>query len=206
MSSGSAAAARASQPDGAAPAQEDGRRIRVLRDPAELASVREAWLRMQQDQIAADPDFFAAAQLADPKIVRPHVVVLERDGEPEAMLIGRVERLELGVRAGYRKLYAPRVHSLTVVYGGVLGAVDGAGVPPPARQCAARSPTARSDRDGDPEYLLATRPSTSGSRRPSRPSWGGSTCADSEIHWELTLPGSVDEILGALSSSTRQTA
>ena len=203
MSSGSAAAARASQPDGAAPALEDGRRIRVLRDPAELASVREAWLRMQHDQIAADPDFFAAAQRADPKIVRPHVVVLERDGEPEAMLIGRIERLELGVRAGYLKLYAPRVQSLTVVYGGVLGAVD----EPTFRLLLGSVRRSLADGEADvaifrylpldsPFYrIAATEP----------PFLGRQHVADSEIHWELTLPGSVDEILSALSSSTRQT-
>ena len=40
------------------------------------------------------------------------------------MLIARIERLELAVRAGYRTLYAPQVRSLTVVYGGILGDVD----------------------------------------------------------------------------------
>ena len=109
--------------NGAAP-RADGRSIRVLRDTAELASVRDAWLRLRRDQVAVDPDFFEAALRADPKIVRPHLVVLEENGTAQAMLVARIERLELAVRAGYRTLYAPKVRSLTVVYGGILGDVD----------------------------------------------------------------------------------
>jgi Acetyltransferase (GNAT) domain len=203
MSSGPAAAARASQPDGAQPALQDGRRIRVLRDPAELPSVREAWLRMQRDQIVADPDFFAAAQRADPRIVRPHVVVLERDEEPEAMLIARIERLELGVRAGYRRLYAPQVQSLTVVYGGILGDVDESVFRLLLRSV--RGSLADGEADvaifrylplDSPFYRIAAT---------ELPFLGRQHVADSEVHWELTLPESLDEILGALSSSTRQT-
>jgi hypothetical protein len=202
VSSGSAAAAPASQPDGAAPAQ-GGRRIRVLRDPAELASVREVWLRMQHDQIAADPDFFAAAQRADPKIVRPHVVVLERDGEPDAMLVARIERLALAVRAGYRRLYAPQVHSLTVVYGGILGDVD------EGTFRLLLGSVRRSLADGEADVaIFRYLPLDSAFYRIAAtelPFLGRQHVADSEIHWELTLPGSLDEILGALSSSTRQT-
>ena len=98
--------------------------IRVLRDAAELASVRDAWLRLRRDQVAVDPDFFEAALRADRRSSGRTSSSLEENGTAQAMLIARIERLELAVRAGYRKLYAPQVRSLTVVYGGILGDVD----------------------------------------------------------------------------------
>lgn len=99
-------------------------RVRVIRDSDELADIREAWLRLQGDQITTDPDLFEVSVQADPKIVRPHLLVLERAGTPVAMLVGRLERGELSVKLGYRQIYDPRVSSITIVYGGILGEPD----------------------------------------------------------------------------------
>jgi hypothetical protein len=204
MSTKSAAAAPAVQDEGADGASADtGHRIRVLRDQSELAGVRDAWLRLVGDSVLVDPDFYEAALGAEEQIVRPHVVVLERSGEVDAMLVGRIEQLEFGVRAGYRKLYSPRVTSVTIVQGGVLGEVD----EDTFRLLLASVHASLAAGEGDvaifrylplesPLYALAS----SGLPFRRRQHFAGS-----EIHWELTLPGSLDEILGALSSSTRQT-
>jgi CelD/BcsL family acetyltransferase involved in cellulose biosynthesis len=178
------------------------RPTRVIRDVAELASVRDAWLRMQTDDITADPDFFEAALRADPRIVRPHVVVLEQAGEPVAMLVARIEQLELTVRAGYRDLYAPRVRSITVVYGGVLGDVD----EPTFRLLleSVRESLAQGEADiaifrylplDSLFYRIASTEPSLVSRQ---------HVPSSEIHWEFELPDSSDTVLGALSSSSRQ--
>jgi CelD/BcsL family acetyltransferase involved in cellulose biosynthesis len=178
-------------------------RVRIVREVAEFASVRGAWLQLLTDQVAADPDFLEAALAADDQILRPHVVVLERAGEVEAMLVGRVERLEFGVRAGYRKLYSPWVTAITIVQGGILGDVDEAtfrlllgGV---------RESLAEGEADVAIFRYLPLDSALYRIASAELPFLSRQHVADSEVHWELVLPESVDDILRALSSSTRQT-
>lgn len=185
--------------DGRASLQEP--RISVLRDVAELASVRDAWLELATDQVVVDPDFFEAGLEADPQIVRPHVVVLERNGRKEAMLIARLERLELRVRAGYRTLYAPRVRSLTVVYGGILGEVD----EPTFRLLLASVRGSLAEQEADVAIFRHLALDSAFYRiASSSPPWlARQHVMDSETHWELTLPESIDDVLRGLSSKTR---
>jgi Acetyltransferase (GNAT) domain len=181
-----------------------GRWIRVVRDAAGLASIREPWLRMQGDRISSDPDFFLASAEADPTIVRPHVVVLERGGVAEAMLVGRVERLRLPSRLGYRTVYAPEVRSLTVVYGGILGDLEDFSF----RTLLASVRSSLADREADLAifrylpvdssfYQIASRePSPLLRQRGGEP----------ETHWELDLPDRLDALLRSRSKATRQSA
>ncbi len=177
------------------------RRFRVLRSTSELAPVRDAWLRLQGDEIVADPDFFEVSQL-DPAVVRPHVIVLEQDGNAEAMLVARIEELRLKSRLGYRTLYAPRVRSLAVVNGGVLGVADDDAF----RELLACVRVSLARREADiavfrylpldsPFYRIATT---------EVPFLARQHFGDSEVRWELELPASVEEIVGRSSRKTRQ--
>jgi CelD/BcsL family acetyltransferase involved in cellulose biosynthesis len=177
------------------------RQLRVLRSLPELGSVREAWLRLQGDQILADPDFIEASQ-HDPAVIRPHVIVLERDGAAEAMFVARIEQLRLVSRLGYRKIYAPEVRSITVVYGGILGDVDERAF----RQMLAsvRDSLANGEADiasfrylpiDSPFYRIAATEAPFLSRQHT---------ADGETSWELELPASVDDVLQLCSSKTRK--
>ena len=178
-------------------------RIRVIRDADGLASVREDWLRLVTDQVAADPDFYEAALRAEDQILRPHLVVVEQEDDVRAMLIGRLERLEFGVRAGYRKLYTPWVHSITIVQGGILGDVDEA-----LFRRLVRDIRASLEKEGADVLIFRYLPLDSPLYRVAAeepPFLARQRVVDSEVHWELDLPDSLDEILAALSSSTRQT-
>jgi CelD/BcsL family acetyltransferase involved in cellulose biosynthesis len=202
MSSRPADAARSPRSeDGRPPGSSGPRQARVLRSIPELASVREAWRRLQGDEIVADPDFFEVSQ-QDPAVVRPHVIVLERDGEPEAMLVARIELLRLRSRLGYKTIYAPEVRSITVLNGGILGAVDDDGF----REMLACIRASLADGEADvaifrylpvdsPFYRIAST---------EVPFLGRQHFGDSEVRWELELPGSVDDILRLSSSKTRQ--
>jgi hypothetical protein len=202
MSSRPADAAPSPRPDGAPPAGRDSRpQVRVLRSIPELASVRDAWLRLQGDEIVADPDFFEASQ-SDPAVLRPHVVVLERDGEPEAIFVARIEQLRLTSRLGYKIVFSPEVRSITVLNGGILGTVD----EDTFREMLACIRTSLADGEADiamfrylpvdsPFYRIASS---------EVPFLGRQHFGDSELRWELELPGSVDDILRLSSSKTRQ--
>lgn len=180
-----------------------GHRVRVVRDLAGLPEIRGPWLRLVNDSVLVDPDFFEAAVRAEEEIVRPHVVILERDGDVVAMLIGRIERLEFGVRAGYRTLYAPRVTAITIVQGGILGDVDGEVFE--LLLDSVHDSLAAGEGDVAIFRYLPLDSTLYTEASAKLPFVRTQHFADSEVHWELTLPGSVDEILGALSSSTRQT-
>jgi hypothetical protein len=184
-----------------APASASETTVRVLRTEPELASVREDWLRMKDDQISADPDFFAASLRADPKIVRPHVLALVRAGVVAALLVGRVEKVRLSVRLGYRTLFAPLVYSITVVYGGILGDLE----PEAFALLLASLRGSLAAREADVAifrylpidsryYRIATRETSLFMRQ---------HVAEPETHWELDLPASVDDLLRARSRVTR---
>ncbi len=118
------------------------------------------------------------------------------------MLIARLERLELRVRAGYRTLYAPRVRSLTIVYGGILGDVD-------ERTFELLLGSVRDSlAEGEADVAIFRHlPLDSAlhriaSRTP--PFLARQHVMESEIHWELTLPESLDDLLRSLSSNTRK--
>lgn len=202
MSSGSADAARAPRPEGAPPSAPGGRpTLRVLRSVPELEAGREAWLRLQGDQIVVDPDFFAASQ-SDPAVVRPHVVVLERDGHVDAMLVARIELLRLRSRLGYKTVFAPQVRSITVLNGGILGDVDEHAF----RQMLAgiRSSLAGGEADIAIFRYLPVDSAFYRIASTEVPFLGRQHFGDSELRWELELPDSVDDILRLSSRKTRQ--
>jgi CelD/BcsL family acetyltransferase involved in cellulose biosynthesis len=179
-----------------------GERVTVARTVEELEALREPWHRLQGRHFPNDPDAFLTILRRRPEAIRPHVVLLEQDGEPRSLVLGRVEEVRLSTRLGYRELYAPRVRSITVVNQGVLGdASEGA-----ARSLLAelRGSLARGEADvlrlrnlrlDSPLHRLArTEPSFLRRQHGSRPA----------VHWELELPSTFDDFLRGLSSSTRE--
>jgi hypothetical protein len=106
-------------PEGAA-----GCRVRVARTTGEMYDLRGSWEQLQGDVPATDPDLFAELLEVETGVVRPHVVLLERDGVPEAACIGKLRSLRLPTEHGPASLFAPRVRALVVVDRGVLGQVS----------------------------------------------------------------------------------
>ena len=111
-------------PSPGAPPLPAGLSLRVVDDLDGLAAIRAQWEAAPLERYDADPDFYVAFAASRPSFVRPHLVVLERNGEPEAMLVARVEDVELAAMVGYRALLRPRVRSITLVHGGVAGVTE----------------------------------------------------------------------------------
>lgn len=93
--------------------------VSVLRTLPELESIRDIWTHWQSHP-NSDIDFYLKVLGMRPGS-RPHVLVLYRDGHPEAMLIGRVGDEQVECRIGYKVLWRPRRRHLTFIYGGQLG-------------------------------------------------------------------------------------
>lgn len=174
--------------------------VSVARTLEEVERLRPSWEALQADSLRADPDFFLTVlRSSGPAVLRPHVILFERDGRPEMLVVARIESIRLPSRFGYRTFYAPRVRSLTVVYGGVLGATELAA--PVVDELWSTLAAGEADvvympsvRTDSPIYELArNRPPALCRQRGSGP----------KRHWRLVLPGSLEEFLVTRSARSR---
>lgn len=95
-------------------------RLHIARTIPELEEFREIWSQWCDDPFA-DFDFFLVSARCRETILRPHVMVVYRDGLPDCMLIGRLEETRLTLSVGYATLFRPQVRRLFFVQGGFLG-------------------------------------------------------------------------------------
>jgi len=97
--------------------------VRVLRSIAELESLRPFWSRFggRRD---SDLDVYLATLQSLGSNVRPHVIALYRDGQPEAILAGRYEDTVLRMHLGYFPVVRPRARLLVFVQGAARGKLD----------------------------------------------------------------------------------
>jgi CelD/BcsL family acetyltransferase involved in cellulose biosynthesis len=173
---------------------------RIARTVGELELLRDAWDAFAWPRVDADPDFLAALVESIPGEVRPHVAVLERNGSPAAMLVGRIEETRLDVRFGYRTVFRPRVRLLTVAHGGLAGG--------DAEPAALVDEVLRLLRDGEADVALLPGLRTgSALLAEARGRPGALACdraLDSRLHRRLELPATYDEFLRSRSKSTRE--
>jgi GNAT acetyltransferase-like protein len=106
-----------------------GNRVTVARTIEEVEGLRDVWEALQPERLTADFDYHLTVLRHAPAVIRPHVALLERDGSPAALAVGRVEEIDLTARVGYATVLSPRVRALTISQGGLLG-VDGQAAEP----------------------------------------------------------------------------
>lgn len=98
----------------------DAPQVQIVRTVAGLDSLREVWNLWCGDP-SADFDFYLASAHCRADFVRPHVMVVYRNGRPDCMLIGRLERCRLKLKVGYTTLAQPMVKRLFFLHGGLFG-------------------------------------------------------------------------------------
>jgi len=94
--------------------------IRVVRNLGEIEEIRGVWSAWNR-QPNSDIDFYLTVLRCGPEVVRPHIIVLNRGGLPNALLIGRIEDTRFELKMGYRTVFRPAARTLTFVNGGFLG-------------------------------------------------------------------------------------
>lgn len=102
------------------PPIEIGTTIRVCRTVAEIEEVRPIW-NSSKGHRDSDIDFFLEFIRTRKEVLRPHVLVLYRDGIPDALLIGRLERTRMEFKVGYLHLPAIPTRVLSFSYEGLRG-------------------------------------------------------------------------------------
>jgi hypothetical protein len=94
--------------------------VRVARTLPEIEDLRTVWESWCDDP-NADLDSYLAFAHSRPEFVRPHVIILYRDGRPDCMLLGRLENCRLKLKVGYKTLFELRARRIFFVRGGYLG-------------------------------------------------------------------------------------
>ncbi len=209
-SAGTAAAAR---PDAAA--GEAGRErvtrasanpcvVTVARSIEQVESLRDVWTSLGGDNVRTDFDYFAWSLVEDPKVIRPHVLAVERHGQTQAILAARLSAIRLPCKLGYWTVYAPTVRAISVLHDGLLGHVD-----PDVAAAVVEELLSSLERD-EAEIVLfrglergsvldrAVTTATAFATREHN--------ARSQVRWLIKLPPTFKEYLGSLSSSTRKSA
>lgn len=74
--------------------------VKVLTTLAEVEEIRP-WWESWQGNPDADIDLFLSFFRAGTQILRPHVIAIFRDGVPDAILVGRIDRRPMHFRIGY---------------------------------------------------------------------------------------------------------
>jgi CelD/BcsL family acetyltransferase involved in cellulose biosynthesis len=172
--------------------------LHVARTAEEVEALRVPWEALQGDHLTSDIDYFLTVLAHAPGVIRPHVLLVEAAGLPAGLVVARLEDVRLGARLGYGRGVEPRVRSLTVSYGGLLG------------RCA-----------GDPDVLETLRRSLAGERIDVIQA--RMLGCDSPLHararshvfrlrhfagaaprWRVRIPDSFERFLGARSKETRR--
>lgn len=94
--------------------------VHVARTISEVEAVREIWSgwRTHRD---SDIDFCLGYVWARKEFIRPHVIVLYREGRPDAMLLGRVEHSRMDSKIGHLRIPGGTIRLLCFSYQGFLG-------------------------------------------------------------------------------------
>lgn len=82
--------------------------------------MRGAWENMPR-HFNADIDYFLTITASRAELIRPHVILLERAGRPQAIMIGRIAELVLRDRLIPGALRRPIGQVLQIVHGGIVG-------------------------------------------------------------------------------------
>lgn len=98
-----------------------GLKVSVARTTDEVERLRERWPSAELTDIDADIDFFLAVVRGAGSVIRPHVILIEREGVPDLWAIARLERVQHPLALGYWVLCRPVMRTLVVCFGGIHG-------------------------------------------------------------------------------------
>lgn len=99
--------------------------IIVAKSFEEVEAIRDIWVQMQCSEsmpaLNSDIDHYISVVESLKEAAQPYIIVLYYQGDPKAMVVGRIERQRITCRVGYTTILKPSLRCLSVVYGGILG-------------------------------------------------------------------------------------
>jgi len=94
--------------------------VKLITSQEELEGLHSFWASVQRYP-AADYEFFNLIAQVRPNVVSPCVLALFRNGEPAALVTGRIELGKMPIRFGYANLGSIPVRQLVLIAGGYMG-------------------------------------------------------------------------------------
>jgi len=183
-----------------------GWQIETLRTLDEIEAIRPIWEQMQANEprpsVNTDVDRYLSVVECDEGISQPVVILLKKHGEPEALVAGRLGKMPIPVRIGYKAVASPTLRSLAVTYGGVLGQPDEVAIVQIIRGLAGFLNRKEADivffnhLDIDSVFYQQVRKASG--------FWRGNHFLTVEPHWRMAIPLSLSEFFQSLSGKHRR--
>ena len=93
---------------------------RVIDSLRQIEEIRSAWSAWRGHR-DADVDVYETVLASRTDAAKPHIIVVDRDGCPDALLVGMTATATVGERIGYWTIPVTGVRVLSFQYGGFLG-------------------------------------------------------------------------------------
>ena len=174
--------------------------LRILRATSEFEELRDLWSAWT-DGPEADLDLFSLHVRHRREAVRPHVIVVYRNGRPDCMLVGWLDRGPVDFKVGSSNLFRSDARILRFVNGGFLGNQSRGN----ARFLVHAITKSLHRREAQAAQFSQLRTDSTlydlAKRGPSR------FCRDyftpAQAHWYLTVPAGFDEFFRGLTARRR---
>jgi CelD/BcsL family acetyltransferase involved in cellulose biosynthesis len=98
------------------------RNVTLATTIAEVEKLRDRWTSLDVTNLDSDIDYFLTVVAHLPDVYAPHVLVVPRPGQPDMIVVARLERHVFPVKAGYTDVLRPHLTTVVVSFGGFLGA------------------------------------------------------------------------------------
>ena len=174
--------------------------VKVLRTTSEVEEIRPSWGSWQGNP-DADIDFYLSFFRPGTEIERPHVIVVYREGTPDAILVGRIDRRVMNFRIGYAR-FGPEANILFFVAGALRGNPSFENKELLVREIC----RSLSRREADVAYLNLLRIDSDLFKLAKE--IPGFSCRDhfsvTQPHFTTTIPKNSDEFYRSLGPKTRQ--
>jgi Acetyltransferase (GNAT) domain len=89
--------------------------VRIAKSSSEVEHLREIWTSLNWHP-HADIDLFLLKNRLRSQVLRPHVMVVYRNGQPNGLLIGRLKQARQGFSMGGAKILLPQARILSFPY------------------------------------------------------------------------------------------
>src|SRR5882724_556973 len=174
--------------------------VQTICDMTQVEYIREVWKTWQKTR-DSNIDFFSGIVRSRGNGCRPQVLVLHRNGKPEALLVGLRYRTKFSIRISSRTLFQPEVTVLEFARGALLGNASNKNCETLVRA------VMRSLAQGDADLALWEKLDLQSELYPCATQLPGimwrDHCRKLSDHWFQKLPHGLDAFLSTLRQSQR---
>jgi Acetyltransferase (GNAT) domain len=97
--------------------------LSIAKSIKEVEDMRDAWEMFQPPPVSAI-DYFLAIIKFKNSVIRPHVILLKQRDKPTAMIVGRIENVDKGLRFKNKIFFKSRYRCLKIDIGCILGNIS----------------------------------------------------------------------------------